>query len=94
MRIVIWAALAALVSSHSAAEACSTCITGITGPAGERLTGAFNWSVFFLMAMPYAIVFTVVGFFLFAYRRAAKKARAAQPRTEETPVLNPVSDLP
>ena len=71
-----------------AAHACAVCITGITGPAGERLSDAFNWSVIFLMAMPYTILFSIVGFFIYAYRRAAKKARA-----EEPAAFDPASEL-
>ncbi|HEY1270035.1 MAG TPA: hypothetical protein VGH16_22445 [Candidatus Binatia bacterium] len=93
-RFIFQAAAAAAISAQAgAAHACSTCISGITGPGGERLIDAFNWSVFFLMAMPYAIVFSVLGFFVYAYRRAAKKARAEERRAEEAPVLIPASDL-
>ena len=93
-RFIFQTAAAAAIWAHGgAAHACSTCISGITGPGGERLIDAFNWSVFFLMAMPYAIVFSVLGFFVYAYRRAAKKARVEKRRAEELPVLNPASDL-
>ena len=54
------------------AQACAVCIGGATG---DRLTDAFNWSVLFLMAMPYTILFSVIGFFFYSYRRAAKKTR-------------------
>jgi heme/copper-type cytochrome/quinol oxidase subunit 2 len=85
-RIFLKATLVGIASAYSgAALACSVCITGA---AGERLTDAFNWSVIFLMAMPYTIVFSIVGFFVYAYRRAAKKARA-----EEPAALNPASEL-
>jgi hypothetical protein len=79
------AAAWAAVNFFSTAEACSVCISGV---AGERLMDAINWSVIFLMAVPYTILFSVLGVFVYAYRRAAKKAR-----TEELPVLNPASDL-
>jgi heme/copper-type cytochrome/quinol oxidase subunit 2 len=90
-RILFQTALAALVLGYyAAAEACSVCIAGV---AGERLMDAINWSVIFLMAMPYTILFSVLGFFVYTYRRAAKKARAEEARAEEASVLNPVSDL-
>jgi hypothetical protein len=57
---------------HRLAHACAVCINGA---AGDRLTDAFNWSVLFLMAMPYTILFSVIGFFFYSHRRAAKKAR-------------------
>jgi hypothetical protein len=83
---------AAAIAAHfsGTAEACSVCISGV---AGERLMDAINWSVVFMMAMPYAVLFSVLGFFVYAYRRAAKTARAEERRVEELPVLNPASDL-
>ncbi|HEY1375114.1 MAG TPA: hypothetical protein VGH50_21755 [Candidatus Binatia bacterium] len=94
-RFIFQAAVAAAVwTQAAAAHACSTCISGITGPGGERLIDAFNWSVFFLMAMPYAIVFSVVGFFVYTYRRAAKKQRAEESAAAEEPaVMRPAHDL-
>jgi hypothetical protein len=64
------------------AQACAVCIGGA---AGDRLTDAFNWSVLFLMAMPYAILVSVAGFFFYSYRRAARKTGG---ETEKTPALN------
>jgi heme/copper-type cytochrome/quinol oxidase subunit 2 len=90
-RTVLQTALVAIVLHfYGVAEACPVCINGA---GGERLTDAFNWSVIFLMAMPYTILFSIVGFFVYAYRRAAKKARAEEPHAEEMPVLNPAPDL-
>lgn len=79
------AAAAAIWAQAGAAHACAVCINGA---GGERLLDAFNWSVLFLMAMPYTILFTVIGFFVYAYRRAAKKQRA-----EESALMNPAHDL-
>ena len=79
------AAAAAIWAQAGAAHACPVCINGA---GGERLLDAFNWSVLFLMAMPYTIVFAVIGFFVYAYRRAAKKQRA-----EESALMNPAHDL-
>jgi heme/copper-type cytochrome/quinol oxidase subunit 2 len=85
-RIVFQAAFAAAVWAVSgAAQACPVCINGA---GGEKLLDAFNWSVLFLMAMPYTIVFAVIGFFVYAYRRAEKKQRA-----EESAVMSPAHDL-
>jgi cbb3-type cytochrome oxidase subunit 3 len=90
-RIFFQVSTAAAVWAYAgAAHACSVCISGV---AGERLMDAINWSVIFLIAMPYTILFSVLGFFLYAYRRAAKKARAEERRAEELPILNPASDL-
>ena len=78
-------AAAAVWAYAGAAHACPVCINGA---GGDKLLDAFNWSVIFLMAMPYTIVFTVIGFLVYAYRRAAKKQRA-----EEPAALSPASDL-
>jgi hypothetical protein len=76
MRRRIWIYGAALgmapVLCYRLAYACAVCINGA---AGDRLTDAFNWSVIFLIAMPYTILFSVIGFFFYSYRHAAKKAR-------------------
>jgi hypothetical protein len=83
-KIRSYAALAGLASFWfpALAQACSVCIGGA---AGDRLTDAFNWSVLFLMAMPYSILAAVAGFFFYSYRRAAKKSGA---ETAKSPVLN------
>lgn len=65
------AAVLAALAFPGAARACPVCINGA---AGQPLNDAFNWSVLFLMAMPYSIVLSIAGFFFFTYRRAAKKA--------------------
>ena len=67
---------------HGVAQACAVCIGGA---AGDRLTDAFNWSVLFLMAMPYTMLLSVAGFFFYSYRRAARKAGE---EAAKTPVLN------
>ncbi|MGH7768438.1 MAG: hypothetical protein ACREQP_13350 [Candidatus Binatia bacterium] len=70
------------VSFRSDALACAVCITGA---AGDRLTDAFNWSVLFLMAMPYTMLVSVAGFFFYSHRRAARKTGG---ETKKAPVLN------
>ena len=51
------------------AKACSVCFSG----DDDALTHAFNWSVGFLLAAPYAIAGTIAGCLVIAYRRAAAK---------------------
>jgi hypothetical protein len=81
MRLLMGAVfVAASIFADRAIYACSVCING---PAGARLTDAFNWSVIFLMAMPYTILFSVLGFFFYRHR-AAKKARG---ESEKAPFL-------
>jgi hypothetical protein len=58
------------------ANACSVCVPG---GADDPATDAYNWSVFFLMAMPYAVGGSIAGWFAFNYRRAAASRRAKAP---------------
>ena len=53
------------------ASACSVCVTGDNDPTSN----AFNWSVLFLMATPYAVVGSIAGWLFYKYRRAAAKPR-------------------
>jgi hypothetical protein len=60
---------AALAYSPAIANACAVCWTGDGGPIEE----AFNWSVLFLMATPYAVVGSIAGWLVYSYRRSAAK---------------------
>ena len=51
------------------AKACSVCFSG----DDDALTHAFNWSVGFLLAAPYAIAGSIAGCLVIAYRRAAAR---------------------
>jgi hypothetical protein len=76
-------AATALLRAPAVANACSVCLTGDTGPMGD----AYNWSVLFLMATPYAVIGSVGAWLVYKYRRAsAKEERAAgeQPITQLT----------
>ncbi len=80
----IWAALFVAIAAllfNSAAHACAVCIFGA---AGDPLTDAFNWSILFLMAMPYTILVSIAGFLFYSHRRAVKKARS---EAEKAPIL-------
>ena len=80
----IWAAFFVAIAPllfNSAAHACAVCIFGA---AGDPLTDAFNWSILFLMAMPYTILVSIVGFLFYSHRRAVKKARS---EAEKAPIL-------
>jgi hypothetical protein len=54
-----------------AAHACAVCLAGVS--PDDPLTDAFNWSVLFLMAMPYAVVGSIAGWLFYTYRCKAKK---------------------
>lgn len=68
-----------LMANPVAAHACAVCVTG----AGDPTADAFNWSVLFLMAMPYLVVGSIAGGLFYTYRRTAAKreeAQTAEPR--------------
>ena len=59
---------AVLLGSGVVAHACSVCMTGANDPTAD----AFNASVLFLMATPYAVVGSSGGGLFYAYRRKIK----------------------
>jgi len=69
-----------LLGSQAIAHACAVCLTGANDPTAD----AFNASVLFLMATPYAVVGTIGGGLYYAYRR--KKA-VPEPEKLEQPLL-------
>ena len=82
-KIIFWVlgVLTACFALPSLAHACSVCLTGANDPTAD----AFNWSVFFLMAMPYAVVGTIAGWLFYTYRRSA--AKQAKQQIEADPPL-------
>lgn len=46
----------------------------------ERMVEAFNWTVVFLMAMPYATLAGCVGWIVYRYTRAHREREAGQAR--------------
>jgi hypothetical protein len=68
----------AISALPAVANACSVCWGGDTGPVAD----AFNLSVLFLMAAPYAVMGSIAGGLFWAYRRSAirlDKSEAVQP---------------
>src|SRR5215471_10413701 len=61
---------------------CSVCLGGADG--NDPLTDAFNWSVLFLMAMPYATVGSIAGWIFYRHRSARKQEMPEK----KTPVLH------
>jgi len=43
------------------------------GAENERIVEAFNWTVVFLMAMPYVILACVAGWIFYHYTRSSRK---------------------
>ena len=80
--IAVFGVVAALVYP-GAAQACAVCLTGIAGD--DPLTDAFNWSVLFLMAMPYTVVGSIAGWLFYTHWRTAAK-RAGE--RNKAPVLH------
>jgi heme/copper-type cytochrome/quinol oxidase subunit 2 len=67
--------LALVALFPSLATACAVCVTGA---GNDSTTDAYNWSVLFLMAAPYVVVGSVVGWLVYAYRRAAKRLERSE----------------
>jgi hypothetical protein len=61
-----------VMTSPAIARACSVCFSG----DDDAVTHAFNWSVGFLLAAPYAIAGTIATCLVIAYRRAAARRSA------------------
>jgi len=59
-----------LAALPAVATACAVCITGA---GDDGVAEAFNWSVLFLMATPYVVVASIVGWIFFSLRRATAK---------------------
>jgi hypothetical protein len=71
-KIICWllSCVTAAILPRSVSFACAVCVTGTNDP----VTDAFNWSVLFLMAMPYLVVGSIAGGLFYVHRRAAKRA--------------------
>ena len=66
-----------MFGSQVIAHACSVCLTGANDPTAD----AFNASVLFLMATPYAVVGSIGGGLFYAYRRKLAKPEPEHDRT-------------
>jgi hypothetical protein len=58
--------------------ACSVCFAD----GDDAISHAFNWSIGFLMAAPYAVVGSIGGSLFYFYRRAAVKRERAKHAAE------------
>jgi hypothetical protein len=76
----LFSGAAFLFGSQVIAHACAVCISGADDPTA----GAFNASVLFLMATPYAVVGSIGGGLFYAYRR---KIARPEPEQIEQPVV-------
>jgi hypothetical protein len=80
--LLVVSALALPFMVPALALGCSVCLGGADG--NDPLTDAFNWSVLFLMAMPYATVGAIAGWIFYRHRSARKQEMPE----EKTPVLH------
>ena len=74
----LFSGAAILLGAQAVAHGCSVCITGANDPTAD----AFNASVFFLMATPYAVVGSIGGGLFIAHRR--RKAKREQEENEQS----------
>ena len=65
------------------ARACAVCFSG----DDDAVTHAFNWSVGFLLAAPYAIGGTIAACLVIAYRRAAAQRAALEVEQAIDPLI-------
>jgi len=83
--LLLFASAAIVLGPQLVAHACSVCITGANDPTAE----AFNASVLFLMATPYAVVGSIGGGLFVAYRRRlARREREENGRASMSLALN------
>jgi hypothetical protein len=75
LRYVVLAVVGTALVSPAVAEACAVCLTGAQN---DPTANAFNWSILFLMAMPYAILGSIGGWFFYVYKRAVRKGEGAE----------------
>jgi hypothetical protein len=74
------------------AQGCAMCGTAFA--ADDPVTRAFNWSVLFLIAMPYTIFGCAAGWMFLAHRRHGSRRRAQvivlpRPRQVPAPAAGP-----
>jgi hypothetical protein len=62
-------------ASRALAQSCAMC--GASFGPNDPTSRAFSWSILFLMAAPYTLVFTIAGFLIYMHRRAPGRRRAA-----------------
>ncbi len=85
---VLLTAVAFLAGAGSAlGQGCAMCATAL--PPDDPVTRAFNWSVLFLIAMPYTVFGLAAGWLFLAHRRRGGRRRAEvialpRARSEET----------
>ena len=72
--LLVVAALCTVCAPGAFAQGCAMCGTAFT--KDDPVTRAFNWSVLFLIAMPYTIFGLAAGWLFLAHRRRRTRHRA------------------
>lgn len=67
----LFSLVAGMLAAPVTAAACSVCLGGAS--PDDPVANAYNWSILFLMATPYAVIGSVGGWLFFSYRRARGK---------------------
>ncbi|MCH8057108.1 MAG: hypothetical protein IIB78_04465 [Proteobacteria bacterium] len=85
--VAIGVALVLLTVFCSAAVACPNCGKGIAEQSdGGDLVSGFQWSILFMMSMPFTILSFFGGYFYLEVRRArARQREAEQPSDDDEP---------
>ena len=71
---ILFSIVLSVMMSPAVARACAVCFSG----DDDAVTHAFNWSVGFLLAAPYAIAGSIAACLVIAYRRAAAQRAALE----------------
>lgn len=88
--LIAVAALLALPAADASAQ-CSMCRTALE--QNEEVAASFNNAILFLLAMPYAVFASGVGYVLVSRRRRARRpaVTARETRAELLPADEPIS---
>ena len=84
------AAVVLAAAPRAFAQSCAMCASSFG--QNDPVTRAFSWSILFLMAAPYSIVFTAAGWLFLAYRRTPGHRRASA--ADVTPLRQPALEVP
>jgi predicted MFS family arabinose efflux permease len=81
--VAIWCALAIALGTAARALGCPMCGAALEN---DPVADAFNWSILFMMAMPYTLL-TLAGLWLYVSHRRASTGRRAS--VLKLPVMGP-----
>jgi membrane protein implicated in regulation of membrane protease activity len=85
-------ASALLLPTHVLAQGCAMCGTAFNHD--DPVARAFNWSVLFLIAMPYTVFALAAGWLFLAHRRRSGRRRADVIVLRRTPAADGPEESP